>query len=93
VGGTKPALRVGVVDSEGKQVRWLSIPLPSEGFYLGQVSWAGNSDELLVEKRSRFRDQREFLIADMRNGTVTKIFEESDPAWVIATYRANAGLE
>jgi dipeptidyl-peptidase-4 len=86
-------LRVGVVDAGGKQTRWLSIPEPSEGFYLGQVGWAGNSDELLVEKRSRFRDQREFLIADIRTGAVTTIFEESDPAWVIASYRTNAGLE
>jgi dipeptidyl-peptidase-4 len=57
------------------------------------VSWAGNPDELLVEKLSRFRDEREFLIADANTGTVTRIFHESDPAWVVASYRKNAGLE
>jgi len=93
VGGTIAALRVGVVDAEGKETRWLSIPVPKEGFYLGQVSWAGNSNELLVEKHSRFRDKREFLLADVINGTVTKIYEESDPAWVIASYGSNTGLE
>jgi len=93
VGGIIATLRVGVVDAEGSETRWLSIPVPVEGFYLGQVSWAGNSNELLVEKLSRFRDEREFLIADVRTGAITRIFHESDPAWVIASYRKNAGLE
>ena len=93
VGGTISTLRVGVVNARGSETRWLSIPVPAEGFYLGQVSWAGNSNELLVEKLSRFRDEREFLIADVRTGAIRRIFRESDPAWVIASYRKNAGLE
>jgi len=93
VGGTIPTLRVGVVDAQGNETRWLPISMPSEGFYLGQVSWAGNSAELLVEKLSRFRDEREFLLADIRTGAITCIFRESDPAWVIASYGKNAGLE
>ena len=93
VGGTIPTLRIGVVDAAGSETRWLSIAEPAEGFYLGQVDWAGNSDELLVEKLSRFRDEREFLIADVHTGTITRIFHESDPAWVIASYGRNSGLE
>jgi dipeptidyl-peptidase-4 len=93
VGGTISTLRVGVVDAQGSETRWLSIPVPAEGFYLGQVSWAGNSDELLVEKLSRFRDEREFLIANVRTGAIRCIYHESDPAWVVASYRKNAGLE
>ncbi|UCG46237.1 MAG: DPP IV N-terminal domain-containing protein [Phycisphaerales bacterium] len=92
VGGTIPTLRVGVIDARGRETRWLSIPVPAEGFYLGRVEWAGNSNELLVEKRSRFRDEREFLMADVRSGAIRRIFHESDPAWVIASYGKNAGL-
>ena len=93
VGGTIATLRVGVVNAQGSETRYLSIPVPKEGFYLGQVSWAGNSDELLVEKLSRFRDEREFLIANVRTGAIRCIYHESDPAWVVASYRKNAGLE
>lgn len=93
VGGTIDKLRIGVVDAGGKETRWLSIPVPKEGFYLGQVSWAGNSNELIVEKHSRFRDKREFFLADVTSGTLTKIYEESDSAWVIASYGSNTGLE
>ena len=93
VGGTIAKLRVGVVDAQGREVRWISIPSPNEGFYLGQVSWAGNSEELLVEQFSRFRDERDFFIANVTTGEVERMYHESDPAWVIASYRLNAGLE
>lgn len=92
VGEAIPALRVGVVDAQGKETRWLSVPMPAEGFYLGRVEWAGNSDELLIEKLSRFRDEREFLLADVRTGAIRRIYHESDPAWVVASYGKNAGL-
>ena len=93
VGETIAKLRVGVVDARGREVRWISIPSPNEGFYLGQVSWAGNSEELLVEQYSRFRDERGFFIANVSTGEVNRVYHESDPAWVIASYRVNAGLE
>ncbi|MBL9128562.1 MAG: DPP IV N-terminal domain-containing protein [Verrucomicrobiales bacterium] len=91
VGGTIPSLRVGVVDAEGKETRWLPLPVPAEGFYLGEIGWAGNSDELLVEKLSRFRNEREFLLADVRTGALRRIFHETDRAWVDGSYASNAG--
>jgi len=91
VGGTIPTLRVGVVDAQGKETRWLPIPIPAEGFYLGKIGWAGDSHELLIEKLSRFRNEREFLLADTRTGTLRRIFHETDRAWVDASYASNAG--
>ena len=92
VGESITALRVGVVDASGGEAKWL-IPASAEGHYLGQVSWAGNSNELLVEKLSRFRNEREFLLADVRTGKLNRIFHESDRAWVVASYGKNSGLE
>ena len=93
VGETIPTLRVGVIDVQSDTTRWLSIPEPADGFYLGQVQWAGNSDELLVEKLSRFRDEREFLLADVGTGKISRLFHETDPAWVVASIGKNSGLE
>jgi dipeptidyl-peptidase-4 len=92
VGGEIPSLRVGVVDARGEETRWLAIPAPKEGFYLGQVEWAGNSHEVLVERLSRFRDERELLLADVETGCIRRLFHETDPAWVVASYGTNLGL-
>lgn len=91
VGGNIPELRVGIVDVEGKKLQWLPIVSPEEGYYLGQVAWANNSSELLIERLSRFRDTREFFLASP-DGTMKTIFHESDPAWVVASQAKNSGL-
>lgn len=93
VGGKIPELRVGVVDAGGGEISWLPLPAGEEGFYLGDVEWAGNSQELVVEKLSRFRDEREFFLFDVETGKRTRIFHETDPAWVVASYGKNLGWE
>ncbi len=93
VGGTIATLRVGVIDATGQEIRWLPVPIPSEGHYIGQIAWTGKSDELLVEKHSRFRDKRELLMANVKTGEIVRIFEESDPQWVISSFGFNTGVE
>ena len=91
VGEKITALRVGIVNFEGKNQKWLPIKSPEEGFYLGLVEWAGDSGELLVERLSRNRDKREFFLATT-DGKMKRIFQESDPAWVVASQAKNSGL-
>ena len=92
VGETIATLRVGVVAAAGGEVRWLDLQAPEEGIYLIQIDWAPDSNELLIEKLNRFRNEREFLLADVASGELTRIFHESDPAWVVASYGINSGL-
>jgi dipeptidyl-peptidase-4 len=93
VGTPIPTLRVGVIAREGGTTRWMKLPAEAGTFYLQDISWAGNSNELLIELQSRSRDSRKFLIANVETGETTVAYEETDPAWVDASYAANAGLE
>jgi dipeptidyl-peptidase 4 len=93
VGTTIPALRIGVIRADGGQSHWIPITGAPAGFYLGDVSWAGSSHELFIEKLSRSRDAREFLLANVDTNAVARVYDESDPAWVDASYRTNAGVE
>ena len=96
VGEAIERLRVGVVDADGQQLTWLPIPAPQEGFYLGQVEWAGNSDEVLIEQLSRFRDRRDFFLAkaapENASDEPKRIFHEENDAWTDASQGKNAGL-
>ncbi len=91
VGGQIEKLRIGVVNIDGDQLTWLPVECPEEGMYLGQVEWAGNSQEVLVERFSRSRDQRDFLLITI-GGEVKTIFSETDKAWVEASQGWNSGL-
>jgi len=91
VGGDIEKLRVGVVNADGTNLRWLPIDCPKEGIYLGQVEWAGNSNEVLVERFSRFRDRRDFLLINS-SGQVQTIYSETNEAWVESSQGKNSGL-
>lgn len=91
VGEAIEKLRVGVVNSDGQNLQWLPLEQPEEGFYLGQVEWAGNSTEVLIERLSRFRDKRDFLLATV-DGDVKSIYHESNDAWVESSQGKNSGL-
>ena len=93
VGTPIPTLRVGVVPSKGGETRWMNLPAEPGTFYINSVTWAESSEELLVEMLSRSRDSRHFLLINVKSGDVNKAYEESDPAWVDASYAANSGLE
>lgn len=91
VGEKIERLRVGVVDCNGKNLKWLAIEQAPEGFYLGKVDWACNSNEVVVERLNRFRNKREFLLANIQ-GDVEQIFAESNDTWVESSQGKNSGL-
>ncbi|MFK7767937.1 MAG: DPP IV N-terminal domain-containing protein [Mariniblastus sp.] len=90
VGEKITAFRIGIVDVDGANLQWLPIETPEEGYYLGLVEWAGHN-ELLIERLSRFRNKREFLLAST-DGKLKTIFRETDPTWVVASQAKNSGL-
>lgn len=92
VGEKITSLRVGVIDVEKRTTTWLDIEQPDEGFYLGQVGWAESSQEVLVEKLSRFRDKREFLLANVETADIRRIYQETNEAWAVGSQGKNQGL-
>lgn len=92
VGETIASVRVGVVGSDGGDVEWLSLDLPDEGVYLGQVAWAGNSNQVIVEVLSRFRRDREIFLFDL-GGQRRSLYQESNDAWAVGSHGINSGLE
>jgi len=92
VGTPIPRLRLGVVKAEGGETLWLKIGKEDEEFYLRKLAWLKNSKQICLEKLSRSRDYREFLVAEVTSGKIEKVYWESDPAWVDASYETNAGL-
>lgn len=93
VGTPIPRLRLGVVSPGEFKTLWFPVSDEPAGFYLRELGWLKNSKEFYVEKLSRFRDSREFLLGNIETVTLDRLYQESDPAWVDASYGTNAGLE
>lgn len=88
VGEKIDMLRVGVIEVEGVELSWLPVDLSKDGCYFGQVEWAGNSSEVLVEKMSRFRDQRDIYLWSV-GGEVKTVFSEKNAAWAVGSQAKN----
>ncbi|MFO1062525.1 MAG: DPP IV N-terminal domain-containing protein [Pirellulales bacterium] len=92
VGTPIASLRVGVVAATGGDTHWFELPFENGTFYINDVTWV-NDSELLVEQLSRFRDARTFLLLNVKSGAVSPLYNETNEAWVDASYAANAGVE
>jgi len=93
IGEPIPTLRVGVADIETGATQWIDVPGEPGGCYIPWMHWAESSDELMLEKQSRWRDARDFLLANVHTGEVTCTYRETDPAWIDASRGENLGLE
>lgn len=92
VGEKIESLRIGIVPAQGGEVKWLDLRAPEQGIYLGQIAWAGNSDEVLVEKFSRFRDRRDVLLFN-EDGESRTLFTESSDTWVESSQGKITGIQ
>jgi len=90
VGGKIETLEVGIVNVDRNEVQWVQIETDDDGFYLGQVDWVPNSEELLIETLSRFRDKREFWLATT-DGEAQRIYSEVNDAWAVGSHGLNSG--
>lgn len=100
VGTSLPANRLGVIDATGGATRWIKLPpdptdpANPEGFYLESVEWAGNSNELVVQKLARSKDTYDVILAAARTGATNIVHHEADSAWVKDSgFARNPGFE
>jgi dipeptidyl-peptidase-4 len=81
-GTTNSSVRVGVVDVEGGETRWMQVPGDPRDNYIARMDWAGNSNELAIEHLNRLQNTNDVLLADSVSGAVRSIFQDRDAAWV-----------
>ena len=82
VGTTNSAVRVGVVKVQSGATTWMNVPGDPREHYIARMAWAGNSNELALEYLNRLQNDNQVLLADAHSGSVRKLFEDTDAAWV-----------
>ena len=70
--------RIGVVSAAGGPSRWLDVAGDSRSYYLVRMDWAGNSDEIVLQRLNRRQDTDDLLLGDARSGQVQTILTERD---------------
>jgi len=81
-GTTNAAVRVGVINADGGDIRWMKTPGDPRNTYLVSVDWTANSKEIYLQHFNRLQNTLNVLVADAASGDVRSILTEKDDAWV-----------
>jgi dipeptidyl-peptidase-4 len=81
-GTTNSAVRAGVVSARGGATTWIDLPGDPRDDYLPRMEWAGNSNELVLQRVNRLQNTNRVLIADAATGRTRELTTERDSAWL-----------
>lgn len=82
VGTTNSATRVGVVDVESAQTTWVQLDDDPRQNYVPQMSWADNSEQLIIQYVNRLQNRNRVLLANAYDGSTQQLFVDTDEAWL-----------
>lgn len=83
-GGTNSAARVGVVSSDGGETSWCDVPGDLRDNYIPRMEWAGDSDEVVIQRMNRLQNENRVMLCDAETGATITILTETDPAYLDA---------
>ena len=81
-GTTNSAVRLGVVSAAGGTPQWMETPGDPRNHYIARMGWAGNSEEIVLQRLNRLQNTNDVLLADARTGKVRRVHRDQDRAWV-----------
>lgn len=84
IAGEPPSpFKIGVVNISSAKIQWMNIPTdPVWQSYAPRMEWAGNSNELIVQRLNRKQNQSDLLLCDVQTGASDIIYTEKDSAWI-----------
>ena len=81
-GETNSSCRIGIINSQGGEIKWLKLPGDSRNNYIARMEWANNSDEVVLQYLNRLQNTNRVIIGDSETGNVKTILIEKDKTWV-----------
>ncbi len=81
-GTTNSAARVGVVDSNGGEIRWMDVPGDPRNTYIARLDWGEDSETLLLQHLNRLQNTNDVLLAEADTGKVRRVHQDRSETWV-----------
>ena len=80
-GTINSAVRAGVVDADGGDVRWMQVPGDARQNYIARLQWA-DARTLLIQQLNRLQNTDNYLLADAETGAVHQMWRDHDDAFI-----------
>ncbi len=89
VGQRNPSCRVGMIQCESTETRWIELPGDPSEHYVPRIEFLPTAEDvvddhprLLIQQLNRLQNTNRLLLADFRSATVSDVMTEQDEAWV-----------
>ncbi|MBS1738176.1 MAG: DPP IV N-terminal domain-containing protein [Bacteroidetes bacterium] len=82
VGWPPSPVRIGVVDIEGKETKWMNVPGDPQEHYIPRMEWAENSGEVVLQQLNRKQNQSNLFFCDVNTGMARNFYTENDSAFI-----------
>jgi dipeptidyl-peptidase-4 len=80
-GTTNSAVRIGVIPASGGETRWMKTPGDPRNTYLARLEWV-DARTVAIQQLNRLQNRNDYLLADVKSGTVQRAFTDESNAWV-----------
>ena len=75
-------VRIGIVQLDTVQTKWLDVVGDSQNSYLPRIQWVEHSSEILLQHINRPQNTNDLYLADSTTGRARRIFRDHDKTWI-----------
>jgi len=86
VGEKNPAAKVGVVVLANQKTVWADFKGDAHNMYIPRMSWAANSDEVIVQRMNRKQDTNKVYLVNANTGSLNHIYTEREQTFIEWVY-------
>jgi dipeptidyl-peptidase-4 len=81
IGQSPSPAKIGVIDIETNNIKWLNIPGDAQQHYLPRMEWR-SAMEIFVQQLNRKQNESKVFACNSATGEAKQVFSEKDEAWI-----------
>ena len=89
VGEPPSIVKIGIVNAEGGETKWMDIPGDARQHYLPRMEWTTDNSSVIVQQLNRKQNESKIFICNPSTGAAANIYTENDKAWIDIKSRWN----
>jgi dipeptidyl-peptidase-4 len=82
VGEPPSAVKIGVVNIENAQTKWMDIPGDQRQHYIPRMEWVPATSDLIVQQLNRKQNESQLFVCSAATGNAQPIYAEKEEAWI-----------
>lgn len=86
VGEKNPAAKIGIVNLNNRNTVWAKFKGDAHNMYIPRMSWADNSDEIIVQRMNRKQDTNKVYLVSSQTGSLHHIYTEKEDTFIEWVY-------